>query len=509
MSDPIKPMSQTTFAESMLDSALFRAAVEQADIAVSISDPQARILYVNPAFSRVTGYAREDAVGNNQSILSNRTTPKDVYREMWAQIVQHESWSGRLLNRRRDGSPYLADLTITPVVDAKGAITHYLGLQRDVTELHRLECAVRNQKMLIESVVDGAPVVLALLDMDDHVVLDNHEYKKLMGDLGMTEPASVLLEAVRQEIGTGFGPFHAGSHAFSDKQVRLDRPHWHNPRWFTCSGVWVGATRDEADAFYSESGRAYLLVVAKDITRQILEQEKARVAGMHALMVEESRLQALRESLQAAVFQMEGPLNVLASVVNMMGRRGCDPAQAALAEALKAGQTAVETLRAAVPSTAGEYPSSVNLNELMRDVLDLSAQHFLAAGIEVKWQPQLVLPAVQGYPNRLRVMFKGLVDNAVEAMNVKGWHTRELLIASRAQGGDVEILIEDTGPGVPAALRLKVFEPFYSTKKGGGAHLGTGLTAAQQVTVDHGGTIEVTEGSRQGCLVRVCLPLVL
>lgn len=508
MSDEIQRASQTVLSEADLDSSLFRAAVEQADIAVSITDAAANVLYVNPAFTRVTGYCAADALGRNQSILSSRTTPKDVYQAMWAAITQHESWSGRLPNRRKDGSRYLADLTITPVIDAEGRTTHYLGLHRDVTALHELECAVRNQKTLIESVVDGAPVVMALLDMDDVVILDNHEYKKLMGDLGMIEPAGILLEAVRNELGTGFGPFRAGSHAFLDRQVRIDRPHWRNARWFSCSGVWVGAARDDADAFYSESGRAYLLVVAKDITRQIIEQEKARVAAMHAVMLEEGRVQTLRESLQAAVYQMEGPLNVLASVVNLLGRRGCDPAQAALADALKAGQLAVETLRSAIPSVASEHPSSVNVNELMRDVLDLSARHFLSAGIEVHWQPQLVLPGIQGYPNRLRAMFKSLVDNAVEAMNVKGWRNRELVITSRTVGQDVAVLIEDSGPGLAPELRLKAFEPFFSTKKGEGSHLGTGLTAAQQVIADHGGTIEITDGAQKGCLVRVTLPVV-
>ncbi|WP_018609708.1 nitrogen fixation negative regulator NifL [Uliginosibacterium gangwonense] len=490
-----------------IPASLFRAVVEQADIAISITNANALIEYVNPAFTRSTGYSSQDAVGRNQSILSNRTTPPEVYKALWGQITQRQPWSGRLVNSRKDGTRYLADLTITPVVDEDGTISHYLGLHRDITDLHRLECAVRNQKSLIESVVDGAPLVLALLDMEDRVVLDNHAYKVLMGDLGMTEPAAVMLEAVRGELGNGFGPFSPGSHAFLDRQVRLDRAHWATPRWYTCSGVWVGAHKDAADAFFDDKAEAYLLLVAKDVTRQVMEQERARVAALQALMAEESRRQSLRESLSAAVYQMEGPLNVLNSVVTMMGRRGCDPAQAALAEALAAGQSALETLRAAIPGTTAEAPGLVNINEVVRDVLDLSSHAFLAAGISVSWQPQLALPSIAAYPTRLRTMLKGLVDNAIEAMNIKGWNKRELTIRTHGDANEIEIQVEDSGPGVSPELRLKVFEPFYSTKKASGHHMGTGLPSAQQVALDHGGNIELRNSEQGGCLAKVQLPL--
>jgi hypothetical protein len=86
------------------------------------------------------------------------------------------------------------------VVNTSGEVLNYLGMHRDITEVHRLESQVRNQKALIESVVDAAPMVIALLDADDRVVLDNHEYKKLQADLGMAEPAPMLMSAVRASL---------------------------------------------------------------------------------------------------------------------------------------------------------------------------------------------------------------------------------------------------------------------------------------------------------------------
>ena len=136
---------------------IFRQVVEQAALAISITDGSARILYSNPAFRRVTGYGDDEVAGHNESILSYKVTPKIVYETMWAQLLRQRPWNGLLVNRRKDGSRYLADLTITPVVGDAGETTHYLGMHRDVTEVHRLERQVQNQKALIESVVDAAP----------------------------------------------------------------------------------------------------------------------------------------------------------------------------------------------------------------------------------------------------------------------------------------------------------------------------------------------------------------
>ena len=486
---------------------LFRAAVEQADIAISITDPRAHIEYLNPAFTQTTGFEVEEALGQRHSLLASRTTPAEVYEAMWKAISNKSTWQGRLVNRRKDGSQYLAEVTITPVLDEAGNISHYLGMHRDISPLHRLECAVHNQKALIESVVDSAPTVLALLNMQDRVMHDNHAYKALTADLGMQEAAGILLSSVRNSLSRGFGPPRPGAHAFLDEKIRLDRPHWPRPRWYACSGVWVSNRHDDSDAFFENSAETYLLLVANDITRQIVEQEKARVAALQASLAEATRRQSLRESMQAAVFQMEGPLNVLESVLNIMGRRGCDPAQDALAEALKAGQAGLTALRSAIPPTAQEACSNVYLNEAVRDVLDLQAETLLSKGVELDWAPQPVLPSLWGQGMRLRVMLKALIDNAVDAVSEKGWKAREVAIRTSSSEETLCVEIADRGPGIPAENRLQAFEPFWTTRKGSGLHLGTGLSSALQIAVDHGGSIELEESPGGGCLARVLLPI--
>jgi hypothetical protein len=112
-----------------------------------------------------------------------------------------------------------------------------------------------------------------------------------------------------------------------------------------------------ADAFLADQGRDYLLLVAKEITSLRTQQEKARVAALQVLMADEDRVSGLRESLAAATFRLEGPLNMMASVVGMLARRQgeTDPMSVALAEALAAGQQALADLRSMIP---GEDPRS-------------------------------------------------------------------------------------------------------------------------------------------------------
>jgi nitrogen fixation negative regulator NifL len=260
---------------------VFRQAVEQSALAISITDAQAKILYANPAFERVTGYAQGEVIGHNESILSYKVTPKLVYESLWTQLKRQRAWNGLLVNRRKDGSRYLAELTITPVVDAEGRSSHYLGMHRDVTEVHRLERQVQNQKVLIESVVDAAQVAICLLDETDRVILDNQGYKKLIGDLG-AEPASTLLTAMREQMTAEFDNARRARRPLHSREVRIDRPG-RPTRWFACALSWFDEQDGSADAFYEPVRHRYLLLTAQEVSelKQQQDRKSTRLNSSH------------------------------------------------------------------------------------------------------------------------------------------------------------------------------------------------------------------------------------
>jgi len=114
------------------------AAIEQAGEAVVVTDLDGTIQYVNPAFEQVTGYSRREAVGRNPRFLKSGRQDEAFYRNLWDTIGRGEIWRGRFVNRRKDGTLYTEEATISPVRDEKGAIVNYLAVKRDITEHLRL-----------------------------------------------------------------------------------------------------------------------------------------------------------------------------------------------------------------------------------------------------------------------------------------------------------------------------------------------------------------------------------
>jgi PAS domain S-box-containing protein len=109
-------------------------AIEQAGEAVVVTDAQGTIQYVNPMFETVTGYTRAEAVGQNPRILKSGKHDIAFYLELWDTITSGRVWQGRFINRKKDGSLYTEDATISPVNDNAGRIVNYVAVKRDITE---------------------------------------------------------------------------------------------------------------------------------------------------------------------------------------------------------------------------------------------------------------------------------------------------------------------------------------------------------------------------------------
>jgi PAS domain S-box-containing protein len=109
-------------------------AVEQAVETIVITDTEGRIQYVNPAFERVTGYTRDEVIGRNPSLLKSGKHDQTFYKNLWDTIKRGEVWTGRLVNRKKDGSLYHEEAAISPVRDVGGKIINYVSVKRDITE---------------------------------------------------------------------------------------------------------------------------------------------------------------------------------------------------------------------------------------------------------------------------------------------------------------------------------------------------------------------------------------
>jgi PAS domain S-box-containing protein len=129
------------------------AVMESTANAIVITAPDATIEWVNPAFTRLTGYSAAEAVGQNPRILNSGTQPKGFYDDLWRTIRTGKVWRGEMVNRRKDGSHYTERMTITPVLESSGSggtavISHYVAVKEDVTALKEMEEQLRRAQRM-------------------------------------------------------------------------------------------------------------------------------------------------------------------------------------------------------------------------------------------------------------------------------------------------------------------------------------------------------------------------
>lgn len=112
---------------------LLPQALSCAANAIFITDSTGRIMWVNEAFCHLSGYSPEEAIGKTPAIVRSGKQSSTFYSELWQTIIQRKVWRGTMIDRRKDGSLYTVDETITPLFDDKGSIIHFLAVNNDIT----------------------------------------------------------------------------------------------------------------------------------------------------------------------------------------------------------------------------------------------------------------------------------------------------------------------------------------------------------------------------------------
>ncbi len=128
--------------------------LESAANAIVITDREGRIGWVNPAFTRLTGHTATEAIGQNPRLLKSGEHDQAFYKKIWDTILSGQVWQGEIVNRRKDGSLYFEEQTITPVRDATGAISHFIGIKQDITERKQAEAGLRESEEKLRSLVE-------------------------------------------------------------------------------------------------------------------------------------------------------------------------------------------------------------------------------------------------------------------------------------------------------------------------------------------------------------------
>ncbi|MBW8313232.1 MAG: EAL domain-containing protein [Rhizobium sp.] len=239
-------MSARDVTERSLQEATIRrlsSAVAQSPAAIVITDLKARIDYVNPAFTTISGYEAAEVMGKNPRFLQSGRTPPTTYHEMWAHLMRGEPWQGEFINRRKDGTDYFAAVQVFPFRDARGEVMGYMSHKEDVTA--RRAAAERIQQLSYFDQLTGLPN-RALFERHFHEALE--AAAKSRGTTALLWLDLDNFKAVNDSLGHDLGDLllremanrlraHLGEHDQASRQSGDD---------FTI--LMPGATQDQAAA---------------------------------------------------------------------------------------------------------------------------------------------------------------------------------------------------------------------------------------------------------------------
>ncbi|WP_027368113.1 putative bifunctional diguanylate cyclase/phosphodiesterase [Desulfocurvibacter africanus] len=200
--------------ERLVADEVYRNAIE----GITVTDSHARILFVNPAFSKITGYTAEEALGQTPSILKSHLHDHAFYKAMWQALINHGQWEGEIWNRRKNGEVYPEWLSISSVRDGQGKLQRYVAVFHDITEIKASQEKVRHQahhdvltglpnRLLLKDRLatslthmarSGQKVALLFMDVDNFKHI-NDSLGHPLGDLLLQAVAARLKEVMRDD----------------------------------------------------------------------------------------------------------------------------------------------------------------------------------------------------------------------------------------------------------------------------------------------------------------------
>jgi len=181
-----KPASQATNQDMTTSVAeqlrIQGIALEHCANSIVITNRQGIVEWVNRGFTQLTGYTKEEAVGKSMSkLVKSGYQDRTFYQNLWQTILAGQVWRGEMVNRRRDGSHYTEEMTITPVRSQQGEITHFIAVQQDISDRKAMEAALREQEMgyrrIVETILEG----ILQIDAENKVTFANATIADMLG----------------------------------------------------------------------------------------------------------------------------------------------------------------------------------------------------------------------------------------------------------------------------------------------------------------------------------------
>ncbi len=164
-------------AQLALSARVFKVARE----AIMITDANGTIVDVNPSFYEITGYSRNEVIGQNPRILSSGKHEPEFFTAMWANLKEYGYWQSEMWNRKKDGELYCEHITISIVRDDDGKIIHYVGIFSDISNRKKIELELADKERHLSTLISTSPVGVFETDQDGNCTYVNESWSEITG----------------------------------------------------------------------------------------------------------------------------------------------------------------------------------------------------------------------------------------------------------------------------------------------------------------------------------------
>ena len=481
------------------------AAVRAAANAIVITNRAGKILWINPAFTQTTGYSFKEVQGKNPRVLKSGKQDREFYREMWDTILSGKVWRNTIINRHKDGKLTHEDLTITPIPDASGEITHFVGIKQDISERIAAEAALIETKERLRLFVEHAPAAIAMLDREMKYIAVSNRW---LSDYGIKVPEIIGRShyEIFPDVPESWKEIHSTCLAGAVERNEADP-------WIRMDGSidWV---RWEIRPWHKSDGAIGGLIIFSEViterkdAEETLRSKNEELASMTQQLWQASKLATMGELAASIAHELNNPLATVGlRAENLLMQLPEDAEQRKPLEII-----AQEVDRMAVlvnnllqfSRRSHRQVSTIDPREEIDNSIELVRYHLRSRKIDVEQEFADPLPTIQADRQQLRQLFLNLLTNASDAMPQGG----KLTVRAAVEGSNpsrVALEFADNGEGIAAENLKKIWDPFFTTKPEGKG-TGLGLAICRRIVEEHGGTVEIKSQSRHGTAVRVVFP---
>ncbi|MFC1746688.1 PAS domain S-box protein, partial [Candidatus Riflebacteria bacterium] len=467
---------------------LLERAVETADNAIVITDVNGIIQWVNPAFSRLTGYQMEEVIGESTNKLKSGTHDDTYYKELWEAVKVGKVWRGEMINKRKDGTLYPEEMTITPVRDAKGRLCSYIAIKQDISQRKSLENSEISIKRLA-SFPDQNPDPIIQTDLSGKIIYFNPVAGKRFPDLAKLGTAHPLLKDLKLII-VNFKLSGEGNISWIQREIKVDNYIF-----------------EVKITFHPESNM--IIIFAHDITERKANEAELIKARDEA----EAGNRAKDSFLSSMSHEIRTPLNGILGLTQLLLREHSENSRLRdkLRTIYNSGNHLLQLLND-ILDIAKIEAGEMNLNESLFELgnfLNEIGEFFRIQAEEknLSWQIQGIAEdeiIVKGDSGKLRQVIINLVGNALK-FTKKGGVTLHL---SLMPANYFCFAVSDTGPGITTENSEVIFEAFkQSDSRTFIEGTGLGLAISKKMVEMMSGELSLKSSRGKGSTFTVKIPL--